>query len=193
MSRILFVVTLVLASVPGRTASAAGESPDSKAWGKVSTTTGPPRPGAIDDQRVKLARLDSLVRGWEPAGAAQVWRMPSPARSPSAAPPPTVGTSRPYAGAALATSEARIRAKVEASARPVPAPRTAASPGQVPPKPGVAPALRPTPSGIGKRTPPVTRTEIPGSPLNDEQRAKLERARAAERAGAGTCPPRVRP
>jgi hypothetical protein len=44
-----------------------------------------------------------------------------------------------------------------------------------------------------KGKPPVMRTEIPGTPMNAEQRAKLERARAAEGAGTVASPAQDRP
>lgn len=231
MPRTLLIALLALVLAPCWTVVAAGDALDSKAWGKVSTTTGPARPGAIEAQRAKLAELEAIARGLKPLppGPRGV-NAPSPAVVASEARPHSVSTSRPYTGAELAACEARIRAKLGASAHPAPAPPSLVWPGLLPPKPRepstsvplegealarslalerdraaappraprvtlaprVAPAPHITPHGIAKTKPPVMRTEIPGTPMNDEQRAKLERARAAERRGAVTRPPQDR-
>ena len=72
MPRISLFVLLVLGIVLCLTDSATGERLDSKAWGKISTTTGPPRPGAVEAQRAKLAQQEAIAREkHEPPVAAQ--------------------------------------------------------------------------------------------------------------------------
>ncbi len=180
MPRILLIALLILALASCWAAPAAAPPPDSKAWGKVSTTTGPPRPGAAEEQRAKLAGLDPLVPGRQPGAAGRAPRARSLAELPSPERPRAAGTSRTYTGPELAACEARIRAKLEASARGAPAARSLAG-LTAPPKSAAAPVPRASSPDLGPRTPPVTRTEIPGTPLNDEQRAKLARSRAAVR------------
>lgn len=225
MPRISLFVLLVLGIVLCLTDSATGERLDSKAWGKISTTTGPPRPGAVEAQRAKLAQQEAIARGLMPLpGPEQGAHALSRALLPSGA-NLSFRTSRPYTGAELAACEAQIRAKLEAAAHVSPAPRSLVWPGLLPPKPremstsvplegealtrslalererAAAQRSRPhsawTPPAshprVAKGKPPVMRTEIPGTPMNAEQRAKLERARAAEGASTVASPPQDRP
>jgi hypothetical protein len=179
---------------------------DSKAWGKVSTT-GPPTPASAEAQRAKLAVLEELARGLRPVPGA--W-LSSPTAATPVPGPVAAGTSRPLSGAELAAAEARIRAKLAATARPAPVSPWLGPAGPLPPKPrelrtsvpltgealarslaqerakAVTPgSVRRSPAAPGTARPGVVQdgrkpsgTSIPGTPLNPEQRAKLEAARA---------------
>jgi hypothetical protein len=225
MPRILPIMLAAVAWALCWTAAAADPALDSKAWGKVNTTNGPARSGALEEQLAKQAGERGEARGVKtPAGARELAFHSIPTGAGPEVTPAVSVTSRIFTGAELAACEARIRAKVEASRHASPAPGSVIWPGPLspkpaekstsipfegealarslaaergktaaPPRPASAPTLRVVHPGVAGSMPPATRTVIPGTPQNDEQRAKLERARAADRAGAVAPPPRDRP
>ncbi len=201
----LLVLGLALCLPPP---TAAGQQVDSKAWANVSTT-GPPVAASAEAERAKLTVLDEIVRGVRPypgliggapysspapagrasfgttrplsgvelAAAQEHIRAKMMAARPSATPsarwlgpvrplppkPREVSTSVPLTGEALARSLEQERAKLAAPRR---TPRGSGPPGVV---------LWSPPS----REPSGAREATPAPTLNQEQRAKLDAARAA--------------
>jgi hypothetical protein len=205
MSRIAVAMLCGLLPVLGGPVAVAADTPvDSKAWERAHTS-GPPTPVDSETQRAKLATLEEMIRGLRPIPGVAIG-------APGAAPVRLVElvTVRPFGGAELAAAEARIRAKLAATARPAPAPRWLGSVGPLPPKPRELSTSVPltgddlvrslererekvaAPASVtrGQGAPGVARlgagrdgrkpsgTSIPGTPLDADQRAKLEAARA---------------
>lgn len=144
---------------------------DSKAWGKVRTI-GPPGPAVAGVEYDKRVLLDEIARGLRPmpgvplaspgiTGPATAVRRLGPV-APARVKPREMSTSVPLTGEALARSLAQEGAK---AAAPVPVPKVSSARRLERPVPGVV-------------KPGVTGTAIPGTPLNEDQRAKLEAARA---------------